>query len=178
MFPLQREDIIQIVPGQEVRYTFTNIKNNSTVPLNSFYWRDTLPVNAVRLEKIITGTWNQRLSYKIVYKTNLNGTYRTLADNLSTAENRVISASPAALGLASNEYVTEVMFVFGTVKSGFAQVETPYIYCKALSNLSHEYRFANKTVVAVMERSVVWQDSFVTVVYGKKTTKVLPRTGY
>lgn len=170
----------QIVPGQEVRYTFTNIKNNSTVPLNSFYWRDTLPVNAVRLEKIITGTWNQRLSYKIVYKTNLNGTYRTLADNLSTAENRVISASPAALGLASNEYVTEVMFVFGTVKSGFAQVETPYIYCKALSNLSHEYRFANKTDVGGLWNGqwIMGNDSFVTVVYGKKTTKVLPRTGY
>lgn len=170
----------QIVPGQEVRYTFTNIKNNSTVPLNSFYWRDTLPVNAVRLEKIITGTWNQRLSYKIVYKTNLNGTYRTLADNLSTAENRVISASPAALGLASNEYVPEVMFVFGTVKSGFAQVETPYIYCKALSNLSHEYRFANKTDVGGLWNGqwIMGNDSFVTVVYGKKTTKVLPRTGY
>ena len=170
----------QIVPGQEVRYTFTNIKNNSTVPLNSFYWRDTLPVNAARLEKIITGTWNQRLSYKIVYKTNLNGTYRTLADNLSTAENRVISASPAALGLASNEYVTEVMFVFGTVKSGFAQVETPYIYCKALSNLSHEYRFANKTDVGGLWNGqwIMGNDSFVTVVYGKKTTKVLPRTGY
>lgn len=170
----------QIVPGQEVRYTFTNIKNNSTVPLNSFYWRDTLPVNAVRLEKIITGTWNQRLSYKIVYKTNLNGTYRTLVDNLSTAENRVISASPAALGLASNEYVTEVMFVFGTVKSGFAQVETPYIYCKALSNLSHEYRFANKTDVGGLWNGqwIMGNDSFVTVVYGKKTTKVLPRTGY
>lgn len=170
----------QIVPGQEVRYTFTNIKNNSTVPLNSFYWRDTLPVNAVRLEKIITGTWNQRLSYKIVYKTNLNGTYRTLADNLSTAENRVISASPAALGLASNEYVTEVMFVFGTVKSGFAQVETPYIYCKALSNLSHEYRFANKTDVGGLWNGqwIMGNDSFVTVVYGKKTAKVLPRTGY
>ena len=170
----------QIVPGQEVRYTFTNIKNNSTVPLNSFYWRDTLPVNAVRLEKIITGTWNQKLSYKIVYKTNLNGTYRTLADNLSTAENRVISASPAALGLASNEYVTEVMFVFGTVKSGFAQVETPYIYCKALSNLSHESRFANKTDVGGLWNGqwIMGNDSFVTVVYGKKTTKVLPRTGY
>lgn len=170
----------QIVPGQEVRYTFTNIKNNSTVPLNSFYWRDTLPVNAVRLEKIITGTWNQRLSYKIVYKTNLNGTYRTLADNLSTAENRVIFASPMALGLASNEYVTEIMFVFGTVKSGFAQVETPYIYCRALSNLSHEYRFANKTDVGGLWNGqwIMGNDSFVTVVYGKKTAKVLPRTGY
>lgn len=170
----------QIVPGQEVRYTFTNIKNNSAVPLNSFYWRDTLPVNAVRLEKIITGTWNQRLSYKIVYKTNLNGTYRTLADNLNTAENRVIFASPAALGLASNEYVTEIMFVFGTVKSGFAQVETPYIYCRALSNLPHEYRFANKTDVGGLWNGqwIMGNDSFVTVVYGKQTAKVLPRTGY
>lgn len=170
----------QIVPGQEVRYTFTNIKNNSTVPLNSFYWRDTLPVNAVRLEKIITGTWNQRLSYKIVYKTNLNGTYRTLADNLNTAENRVIFASPAALGLASNEYVTEIMFVFGTVKSGFAQVEAPYIYCRALSHLPHEYRFANKTDVGGLWNGqwIMGNDSFVTVVYGKKTAKVLPRTGY
>ena len=43
----------QIVPGQEVRYTFTNIKNNSTVPLNSFYWRDTLPVNAARLAVMV-----------------------------------------------------------------------------------------------------------------------------
>lgn len=170
----------QIVPGQEVRYTFTNIKNNSTVPLNSFYWRDTFPVNAVRLEKIITGTWNQRLSYKIVYKTNLNGEYRTLADNLSTAENRVINASPIVLGLASNEYVTEVMFVFGTVKSGFAQVETPFIYCNALPNLAHEYRFANRTDVGGLWNGqwIMGNDSFVTVVYGKKTTKVLPRTGY
>ena len=83
-------------------------------------------------------------------------------------------------GLASNEYVTEVMFVFGTVKSGFAQVETPYIYCKALSNLSHEYRFANKTDVGGLWNGqwIMGNDSFVTVVYGKKTTKVLPRTGY
>lgn len=134
----------------------------------------------MRLEKIITGTWNQRLSYKIVYKTNLNGTYRTLADNLSTAENRVIFASPAALGLASNEYVTEIMFVFGTVKSGFAQVETPYIYCRALSHLFHEYRFANKTDVGGLWNGqwIMGNDSFVTVVYGKKTAKVLPRTGY
>lgn len=110
----------------------------------------------------------------------MNGTYRTLADNLSTAENRVIFASPAALGLASNEYVTEIMFVFGTVKSGFAQVETPYIYCRALSHLFHEYRCANKTDVGGLWNGqwIMGNDSFVTVVYGKKTAKVLPRTGY
>ena len=147
--------------------------------LNSFYWRDTLPAEAVRLDKIITGTWNQRLSYKIVYKTNLNG-YRTLADNLDTSKNNVIAASPAALGLPSNEYVTEVMFVFGTVKSGFAQVETPYMYCNVLPNVYHEQRFTNNTDVGGLYQNqwIMSNDRWVTVVYAKVEAQTLPRTGY
>ena len=123
----------QVTPSQTIRYDFKNIANNSTVPLNSFYWRDTLPTSAVRLTKIITGTWNQRLSYKVVYKTNLHD-YRTLADNLSTMKNYSLDASPAALGLASNEYVTDFMFAFGTVKAGFAQVDAPRVL-----ELAHRY---------------------------------------
>ena len=80
------------------------------------------------LQKIVTGTWNVPGSYKIVYKTTLSGdTYRVLADNLSTQQNYVLDASPVALRLGSNEYVTEVMFVFGVVPSNFRQVETPMI---------------------------------------------------
>ena len=30
----------EVVPGQEIRYTFKDIANNSTVPLDSFYWRE------------------------------------------------------------------------------------------------------------------------------------------
>ena len=37
------------------------------------------------------------------------GEYRTLADNLSTSKNYTLAASAAALGLAANERVTEVM---------------------------------------------------------------------
>ena len=55
------------------------------------------------------------------------GEYRTLADNLSTSRNYNLQASPAALGLAANERVTEVMFVFGQAPAGFAQVEKPQI---------------------------------------------------
>ena len=103
-------------PGQLVRYNFTGIANNSTTALESFYWRDTLPVKAVRLQTIYTGTWNTPGNYKIVYRTNLSrDTWRTLADNLSTSKNYVLDASPAALGLASNEYVTEFMAAFGIV---------------------------------------------------------------
>ena len=55
-----------------------------------------------------------------------SGDYRTLADNLSTSKVYVLDARPAVLGLAANERVTEVMFVFGNVKAGFAQVEDVY----------------------------------------------------
>ena len=69
----------------------------------------------MRLDKIVTGTYNVQGNYKIVFKTNLNGEYRTMYDNLSTMQNHVLDASPAALGLASNEYVTEFMVSFGIV---------------------------------------------------------------
>ena len=60
----------------------------------------------------MTGTYNYPGNYKIVYRVN-GGEYQTLADNLSTHKNYTLAASPVALGLASNERVTEIMFVFG-----------------------------------------------------------------
>ena len=120
---IKKTGYVEVMPGQLVRYNFTGIANNSTTALESFYWRDTLPVKAARLEKIYTGTWNTPGNYKIVYRTNLSGdTWRTLADNLSTSKNYVLDASPAALGLASNEYVTEFMAAFGIVPANFRQV--------------------------------------------------------
>lgn len=170
----------EVVPGQEVRYTFKDIANNSTVPLDSFYWRDTLPTDAVRLDKIITGTYSARLNYKVVFQTNLSNTQRVLADNLNTLQNYTLDASPAALGLASNEYVTQVTFLFGRVPGGFRQVETPYIYCDVLSDLPHEYRFANKCDVGGMWRNQWIQatDRWVTIIYRGGPVPTLPRTGY
>jgi uncharacterized surface anchored protein len=171
----------EVVPGQSIRYDFKNIANNSTVPLDSFFWRDTLPTDAVRLDKIITGTWSQKLSYKIVYKTNLSGgNYRTLADNLITGKTYTLNASAAALGLASNEFITEYMFSFGRVPAGFRQLEAPYIYCNVLSGLAHEYRFTNKTDVGGLwgTQWIMANDRWVTVVYNKATPPKLPRTGY
>ena len=135
----------EVVPGQEIRYTFKDIANNSTVPLDSFYWRDTLPTDA-----------------------------------LNTLQNYTLDASPAALGLASNEYVTQVTFLFGRVPGGFRQVETPYIYCDVLSDLPHEYRFANKCDVGGMWRNQWIQatDRWVTIIYRGGPVPTLPRTGY
>ena len=72
------------------------------------------------------------------------------------------------------------MFVFGTVKGGFAQVETPYIYCTVLPNVRHEQRFTNNTDVGGLHQNqwIMGNDRWVTVVYGKKEAQKLPRTGY
>ncbi|ERI77790.1 TQXA domain protein, partial [Clostridium sp. ATCC BAA-442] len=131
----------EIMGGQPVRYTFSGIANTSNVRLDSFYWRDTIPAQ-VRLDTVITGTYNFPGTYKITYRVN-GGEYRTLADNLSTSQTYTLAASPAALGLASNERVTEIMFVFGQAPAGFAQVETPYLNCTAVANLPANSSFVN-----------------------------------
>ena len=177
---VRKSGYTQVVPGQSIRYTFKEIGNNSTVSLDNFFWRDTLPTDAVRLDKIITGTWSAKLTYKAVFRTNVNGEYRTLADNLDTQRSYTLDASPAALGLASNEYVTEVMFLLGRVPAGFKQMQTPYIYCNVLSSVAHEYRFANKTDVGGTWQGqwIMANDRWVTIVYRGGPTPTLPRTGY
>ena len=169
---------VQAVPGQPIRYVFSQIKNSSTVALDSFYWRDQLPAQ-VTLSKIVTGSYNQPLSYKVVYKTNLSGDYRTLADNLSTSKVYVLDARPAVLGLAADERVTEVMFVFGNVKAGFAQVETPYIYATARSGLANNASVLNVADVGGLYNGQWIQavSRWLTTVYTKTTVK-LPKTGY
>ena len=169
---------VQAVPSQPIRYVFSEIKNSSTTTLNSFYWRDQLPAQ-VTLSKIVTGSYNQPLSYKVVYKTNLSGDYRTLADNLSTSKVYVLDARPAVLGLAANERVTEVMFVFGNVKAGFAQVETPYIYATARSGLANNSGIVNVADVGGLYNGQWIQavSRWLTTVYTKTTVK-LPKTGY
>lgn len=169
----------EVMPGQPIRYTITGVANTSTVQLGSFYWRDTLP-SQVALSKVVTGTYNQQLAYRIVYKTNLSGDeYRTLADNLSTTKNYVLEARPAALGLAANERVTEIMFVFGTVKGGFAEVETAYIYGTVNSGLSNGTSIVNVADVGGLYNGQWIQgvSRWLTTVYTKTTTK-LPKTGY
>ena len=176
---IKKTGYVEVMPGQLVRYNFTGIANNSTTALESFYWRDTLPVKAVRLQTIYTGTWNTPGNYKIVYKTNLSGgTWRTLADNLSTSKNYVLDASPAALGLAANEYVTEFMAAFGIVPANFRQVEAPRVDCKVLAKLTGGTQFVNQADAGGVYNGqwIMASSRWSTRVYAP--SKPLPRTGY
>ena len=125
----------------------------------------------------MTGTYNFPGTYKITYRVN-GGEYRTLADNLSTAQNYTLAASPTALGLAANERVTEIMFVFGQAPGGFAQVEKPMLKCTAISGLTAGSSFVNVADVGGVYNGQ-WVQAvtrWVTTVYGKP--EPLPRTGY
>ncbi len=168
----------EVMPNQPIRYTFSQIDNTSNVALDSFYWRDTLPAQ-VTVNRLVTGTYNQAQSYKIVYKVNGAGTYRTLADNLSTAKNYVLDMRPAVIGLAANERVTEIMFVFGTVPAGFAQVETPALYGTVCGGLSNGTSLVNSADVGGLYNGQWIQavSRWLTTVYAK-TTMTLPKTGY
>jgi uncharacterized surface anchored protein len=167
----------EAIPGDTIHYDIKEVGNTSSVQLTDFFWRDILPTDAVRLNKIVTGTYNQSLKYKILATTN-KGDSRVIADNLSTTVNNVIDCRNAALGLANDEYVTSFTLVFGTVKAGFAQVLTPQIFVTVNKNLPNGYEFGNKADVGGKYNGewVVGASSWVTKTYSQPSK--LPRTGY
>jgi uncharacterized repeat protein (TIGR01451 family) len=166
----------EAMPGNTLRYDIREVRNTSTVPLTDFYWRDILPTDAVRLTRIVTGTYNQSLKYKVMITTN-KGETRVIADNLSTTQNNVIDCNNVNLGLYGDEYVTSFTLVFGTVKAGFCQVTAPQIYAKVLT-LPNGYQFANKADVGGKYGAewIIGNTTWRTTVYNPNTK--LPRTGY
>jgi uncharacterized repeat protein (TIGR01451 family) len=174
---IRKTGVYEAMPGDTIRYDIKEVGNTSAVPLTDFFWRDILPSDAVRLEKIVTGTYNQSLKYKILVTTS-KGDTRIIADNLSTTVNNVIDCRPAALGLSNDEYVTSFTLVFGTVKAGFCQVLAPQVFATVNKGLPNGYQFANKADVGGKYYSewVIGATSWVTTVYAQP--QKLPRTGY
>ena len=136
-------------------------------------------MEAVRLAKITTGTYNAARNYKIVYKTNLSGSeYRVLADSLNTQQNYVLDASPVALRLGSNGvcHRGDVRVLASCLH--FRQVETPMIDCSVVSWVKGGSQFVNQADVGgVYDGQWIMATSrWVTKVYAP--SKPLPRTGY
>ena len=169
---------LEAMPGQTIRYDIKAVQNQSTVPLSDFYWRDVLPVDAVRLEKIVTGSYNQSLRYKIIAQTN-KGNQRIIADSLSTTVNQVIDCSPTSLGLASDEFIVSFGLYFGAVKAGFTCVEPPQVYVTVNKNLPNGYPFSNKVDVGGRYNGewIIGNSTWRTVIYRGVDSK-LPKTGH
>ena len=117
--------------GQPVVYEVMQMMNESTEALGDFYWRATLPVEAIRAERLVTGTYNQNLRYRVLGITN-TGRDIVIADNLSTTRNNVVELAPVHLGLAANEYIVDFILHFGQVPAGFMAIENPKIFGNVL----------------------------------------------
>ncbi len=167
--------------GSNMRYDFTNIANNSNVPLDNFFWHDRIPTDAVRAGTLTTGTYNARVWYKITYKTNVND-YRTLADNLLSTNRYSFKIDSGSLKLASGEYVTDIRFEFGTVPAGFKMTEKATLLVYVPAYMSGGYNIINRADAGGSYQGE-WDNStstWVTKIYRAPTyTKpTLPQTGF
>ena len=161
----------------EIRYDFTNISNNSNTSLDNFIWHDSLPIET-KLQKIYTGTWNENLTYKVSYKTNLNNNYKVFRENLFTNQNYELDFT--SLNLQIDEYITDYIFEFGTVKAGFSQVESPFIFVRVNKYLKDGREFVNFTEVKGYYNEILVSatDSWKTIIYNKTIKPVkYPKTG-
>ena len=165
------------MPGDIIRYDLTNISNASNVELEDFYVRDMIPTDALRLEKIVTGRWSERLTYRVEYRTNYKD-WRTLKGNLSTQVSHTLDCGREALGLRADEVITQIRFRFGTVQPGFRDLDGIALYCTVKAGLPGGYRFTN-CADAGGERDGEWtieKDCWTTVAWDKPRGK-LPQTG-
>lgn len=165
--------------GEIIEYEFNNLKNNSNVSVNNFVWKDVLPINAVRLIELSTGTWSEEVEYSIWYKTNLNEEYIMYRDKLNSTQNYTFKVSD--MNLAKNEYITEYELRFGTVNSGFKENVNPKIYCEVLKGLENGYKFINNTYLTAtyFDEKIEEKDEWETIIYTKEVPKEkkLPKTG-
>jgi hypothetical protein len=170
---------VEVMANQPIVWNIITIANSSTIELSDFYIRDMIPGDAVRLDRIFTGTFNQSLRYSIMYRTNQNDTWRMAYDNLQSTTNNALVMSPAALGLRSGEFVTEFMYQFGTVRAGFRSVEAPRIEGTVRDGLQNGYEFVNRIDAGGRTNTewVVGNNLWVTRAY-RPTQGSHPRTGW
>jgi len=182
---VQKYGNYEAIPGQNIRYDFKDIANTSTVELDDFYFHDAIPTDAVRLVSISTGTYNERLTYKALYKTNQRD-YRVLEDKLSTKTVNEIDCRRETLKLKNGEYITDIKFEFGTAQPGFKEVTQPFIICTVNGDLPNEYRFTNRCDAggrspSGSQREDEWaiaKDAWVTIIYTNPNKGPLPKTGF
>ena len=174
-----KKGFIETQSKDSIYYDFSNIHNKSNIAIDNFTWNDSLPTNALRVNRIYTGTWNEDLQYSVWYKTNLSDDYILLKDNLSTTTNNEVKFTDATL--QEGEFITDFEFRFGTVKADFKEIEQPRLYCDMLDNLPNGFIFVNHTKVAGNYKDIYVEDKddWKTITYYKEieTMQKLPRTG-
>lgn len=170
---------VEIKPGEDVNYTFTNVANNSNVYLENFKWYDYIPTDYIRLQKMTTGIWNQDLTYSVYYKTNKSEDYILFKENLNTKENYDLDFT--TVELTEDEYITETCFDFGKVEKGFRENTSPTMNCKSLDTLKDNDTFTNhtKTVGVYFDITAESNSKWTTITHIPEEIheETLPKTG-
>lgn len=176
---IEKRGNVQAMPGDVIFYTLDNISNTSNIPLEEFYVHDLLPTDAVRLNQLSTGTWSEKGKFDVLYRTNKKDAYRTLASNLSTTTDNQLECGREALGLAANEYVTDIKLQFAEVGEGFHSVTSPTVTVTVLADLPDGYRFTNLADVGgrTEDEWVYAKDAWTTCIFAPPRG-CLPKTGF
>ena len=175
---LTKTGIKEVLAGSKMSYRFT-IANTSNVDLQNFYFHDKIPYDVTTVSALTTGTYNARLTYRILYKTNYND-YRVLASNLLSTNNYSFGLS--GLQLMAGEVGTDIYFDFGTVPSGFQSVTKPTLMVSVNPRTANKYYVTNRAD-AGGKFGETWQSanaSWITIVRNLTPVRkpLLPKTGY
>ena len=171
----------EIMQGQELFFDIRTIRNESTIPLSDFYWRDVIPTEAIRVSRLVTGTFNHELRYRIIGTTN-TGNEIIIADQLSSTRNNVVNMHPAHLGLPANEYLIDFTVVFGQVPAGFMEVEAPRVFFNSLHTshalLPNGMMFVNRVDVGGRngDEWVISNDTWATTIFAPN--RRIPQSGF
>lgn len=176
---IEKRGNVEAMPGDIISYSLDNIANTSNIPLEEFYVHDLLPTDSVRLNQITTGTWSEKGSFDVLYKTNRKSAYRTLESGLSTTVNNELECGREALRLAANEYITDIKFVFEEVGEGFHSVESPTLTVTVLADLPDGYLITNRADAGgrTEDEWIYAKDTWTTCVFAPPTG-CLPKTGF
>lgn len=138
-----------------------------------------LTVSNIKLDDMFSDVFGKAAAaittYDVLIKTNQKD-WKTIKSGLSTKKEYTIDMSPTALGLATDDYITEFKLEFGSVGIGFANVKDPYIEVETKRSQPVGHKIVNNTDVGGRYENewVYSKDSWPTIINGASK---LPKTG-
>ena len=175
---VEKSGIVQAQPNDEIRYDFDAVESLSNVPLDNFTFVDNLPYEKVKLTKLFTGIYTDKVEFDVYYKTNLSEDWILIKENLDSTVNNFIDFSNVEL--KDNEVITDFKMEFGTVPEYFKAKTTPFIFTKVNGDIKPDDVWTNYVNLSgtYLDVNVKDKSEWTTKTYKKELTiKKLPRTG-